>query len=217
MIIEGYQYWQLLSLLFACICITQLKRFSIAAFIPLLIVVNVVEIIGTNSHLFGWPTNYPVYNMYLILTTPLYLYLYSQMLFLSGFALHVFRLIALLCMLLILLNYFFLQGAEIFNTNALVLVMILNIIFSCLVLFRLSSYDFVRPNLLKEPYFWINAATLLWSMVTLVLLGLQHYIYSNRIQIGNKSLYAALMPSANVILYAAYSYAFLLCKIQKTR
>lgn len=188
-----------------------------AAFVPLLIIVNIVEIAGTNIHWFGWPTNHFVYNMYLIFTTPLYLYLYSQMLFLNGSALNIFRMIALLCMLLILLNYFFLQGTEMFNTNALALVMILNIIFSCLVLFRLSSYDFVQPNLFREPYFWINAATLLFSMVTLVLLGLQPYIHSNHIQIGNKILYFALMPSPNVILYAAYSYAFLLCKIQETR
>lgn len=217
MIIGGFQYWQLLSLLIACICIRELRRFSIAAFMPLLIIANVVEIIGVNFRLFGWPNNYFVYNMYLIFTTPLYLYLYSQMLFLAGYALHVFRVIALLCMLLILLNYFFLQGTDIFNTNSLILIMLLNIIFSCLVLFRLSSYNFVQPNLFREPYFWINAATLLFSMVTLVLLGLQPYIRSNHIEIGNKSLYYAIMPMPNVILYAAYSYAFLLCKLQKTR
>lgn len=217
MIIDWYQYSQLFSLFTALVCITGLKQFSLAAFIPLLILVNGVEIIAGNFRLFGWSNNYFIYNLYLIFSTPFYLYLYQRMLYLNGNALKIFRIISLLCMLLILLNYFFLQGINIFNSNALVLIMILNIIFSCLALFRLSSHDFHQPNLLKEPYFWINAVNLLFSMVSLVLLGLQPYIRSNNIEIENKSLYYAIMPVANVILYTVYSYAFLLCRIQKTR
>lgn len=214
---DWYQYWQLACLLVAVVCISGLRRFSIAAFIPLLIIINAVEITGDNFRLFGLQNNYFIYNLYLIFSTPLTLYLYQRMLHLNGYPLQVFRAIALLCMLIILLNYFFLQGEYLFNTNALVLIMILNIIFSCLVLFRLSLHDAKQTQLYREPYFWINAANLLFSLLTLVLLGLQQYIRSHHIEIENKSLYRSIMPAANIILYTVYSYAFLLCQIQKTR
>lgn len=217
MTIDWYQYFQLLSLVIGFFCIAGLRHFFIVAYIPLLIIINGVEFIGRNFRLFGWPNNYFIYNLYLIISTPLTLYLYSRMLSLKKVGLSVFVVIALLCMLLILINYFFIQGGDVFNSDSLILIMILSIIFSCLVLFRLSMHDLQQTQLSREPYFWINAVNLLFSMVTLVLLGLQQYIRSHHIEIENKSLYRAIMPAANMILYAVYSYAFLLCRIQKTR
>lgn len=217
MIIEGYQYVQLISLVIAFCCIAGLRRFHLTAFIPLLIIINGIEIAAAYYYFFHQKNNYFIYNIYLVLGTPIQLYLYNQMLHLMDQALKVFWIISVLCMLLVLLNYLFVQKSGAFNTYSLILIMILNIIFSCLVLFRLSLQDLRELNLFQEPYFWINAVSLLFSMTTLVLLGLQEYIRANHIELANKSLYAAILPAANIVLYIGYSYAFLLCQTQKNR
>lgn len=217
MTITWYQYAQLLCLFVAVLNVSGLRRFSIVAFIPLLILDNVIEIIGRNLHFFGWVKNHFVYNVYLILSPPIYLYLYSRMLNLKKEVLNIFWIISSLCVLLILLNYFFIQGFQKFNMYSLILIMMLNIILSCFVLFKLSLQNSGEIMLLHEPYFWINAANLLFSLITLVTLGLQDYILSNNIQLNKKSLYYEIMPVANVALYAGYSYSFLLCQKQKHR
>jgi hypothetical protein len=51
----------------------------------------------------------------------------------------------------------------------------------------------------------------------LVILGLQEYILINHIEIAHKTLYNAIMPSVNAIVYAGYSYAFILCRTQRIR
>lgn len=217
MIISLYQYMQLICLLVSIIFLAGLKKFSIAAFMPLLIIINVVEMIGTNYRLFGWEKNDAVYNLFLIISTPFYLYLYLKMLNLKEKALNLFFVISILCLLFVLLNYFLLQGISKFNSYSAILISILNIIFSCLILFRLSLQEVRELNLFKEPYFWINAVNLLFYIVTLVLLGMQPYIRSHKIEIYNKSLYYVILPPANIILYGGYSYAFLLCWNQKNR
>lgn len=218
MTISLYQYFQLICLVISFFCRKGLRRFSIIAFIPLLTIDNTIEFIGKNRLFFGWDNNYFIYNIYFIVSPPIYMYLYSKMLNLKKEVRNVFWAIFILCMLLILLNYFFIQGYRQFNTYSLMLFMILNIVLCCLVLFKLSLQQPQEEiNLIFEPYFWINAANLLFSLVTLVVLGLQDYIISNHIEINKESLYHEIMPIANIVLYAGYSYAFLLCQKQKHR
>ncbi|MGX5819796.1 hypothetical protein ACWKWU_16485 [Chitinophaga lutea] len=216
MIFKLYQLFQLLSLLAAIFCFKGLSRFSIAAFLPLLLLVNVIEFIGTNFRLFGWAHNYFIYNIFTLLATPLQLILFGRMLGLKKNEKPVFLLISLLCMLIIVINFIWLQGWYQFNTISLILVEILTIVFSCFVLLRVTVQGSEEMALLQEPYFWINAARLLFALITLVLLGLQQVIRNNNIEIGQKSLYHAILPGANIVLYSAYTYAFILCR-KKTR
>ena len=58
---------------------------------------------------------------------------------------------------------------------------------------------------------------LLFGLITLVVLGLQSYILNNHIEIAHKPLYLAILPAVNAIVYAGYSYAFILCRTQRTR
>ena len=217
MIISWYQYAQLFCLVVACLSYSGLKHFALLAFLPLLIITNSVEMVGENCRAFGWQNNYWVYNVYLVLTTPLYQLLYNNMLALRGQARSIYWLISVLLVLFVLLNFFFVQGISRFNTISLVLIMLFHIIISCLVLFRLSLQEMREINLLQEPYFWINAVTLLFSLITLVILSLQPFIYANRIEINHKRLYEAIMPAANVVLYLGYSYAFWLCQWKRIK
>lgn len=154
MTIALYQYSQLICLVISILCRKGLRRFSLIAFIPLLIIDNIIEFIGKNRLLFGWDNNYFVYNIYLIVSPPIYMYLYAKMLNLKKEVHKVFWAMYILCILLILLNYFFIQGYRQFNTYSVMLIMILNIVLCCLVLFKLSLQQPQKEiNLIFEPYF----------------------------------------------------------------
>jgi len=211
-----YEYFQILCLGLAIYYQRELKSCSLQAFIPLLIIVNITEIVGMNYQDFGWSSNYLVYNIYLLVSTPFMFYLAGKMLFLSKRESNVFRVICGLCLLLVLINFCFIQGWNRFNTYSLVLIDIMMIVFSGLCLVRLAVLDQEEVNFMKEPYFWINSLNLMFSLITLVLLGLQSYILINHIEIGNKFLYRAILPAVNAILYGGYCYAFILCRTQKT-
>ena len=91
------------------------------------------------------------------------------------------------------------------------------IVFSSLCLVRLTVFDQKELNFMREPYFWINSLNLLSCLITLVVLGLQSYILINKIEIANKTLYHAILPAVNAIVYGGYSYAFTLCRTQRAR
>jgi hypothetical protein len=129
----------------------------------------------------------------------------------------VFIIVCVLCMILIVINYMFIQGPILFNSYSLGLVDMMIIVFSGLCLVRLTVIDQNELNFMREPYFWINSLNLLSGLVTLVILGLQSYILINKIEIANKTLYHAILPAVNVIVYGGYSYAFILCRTQKAR
>lgn len=208
-----YHWCQLLSLFVAFYCHKGLKHFSLLAFIPLLLITCIIDLLGSNRLFFGWQSNYFIYNMYLLLSPPFYLYLFYKMLHLTGIVKHVYQGIAIFCLVLILLNYFFIQGRSIFNSDSFLFIEIINIVFCSMVLFRLGLIDEpTKEQIYHNPYFWINLSLLLFSLGAVVVLGLQGYIASHRIALGGKNIYRIIMPNLNIILYLGYTYAFLLCR-----
>jgi hypothetical protein len=215
--IAWFEYFQILSLMTAFYCWKDLKSCSLLAFIPLLIIVNVTELIADNYLAFGWSSNYRIYNLYMLLSTPFFFYLAGKMLFLTRREAVIFTIVCILCMVLLCINFGFIQGPVLFNSYSLGLVDIVMIVFSSLCLVRLTVLDQKELNFLREPYFWINSLNLLSSLITLVVLGLQSYILINKIVIANKTLYHAILPAVNAIVYGGYSYAFILCRTQRAR
>jgi hypothetical protein len=212
-----FQYFQIVCLIAALYSYSGLRACSLLAFIPYLVIVNITEIIGINFHNAFGGGNYPIYNVYLLVSTPFYFYVAGKMLFLTGKERAVFYLVCVLCMSLVVANYFFIQGTTRFDTYSLVLIEIMKIVFSGLGLVRLTVLDQNELNFMREPFFWINCMSLLFGMITLVVLGLQEYILINHIEIAHRTLYYVLMPSVNAIVYSGYTYAFILCRTQKTR
>ena len=215
--IAWFEYFQILSLITAIYCWKGLKSCSLLAFIPLLVIVNATELIADNYRVFGWTSNYRIYNLYLLLSTPFFFYLAGKMLFLTRKESIIFFIVCILCMVLICINFGFIQGPIQFNSYSLGLIDILIIVFSSLCLVRLTMFDQEELNFMREPYFWINSLNLLSSLVTLVVLGLQSYILINKIEIANKTLYHAILPAVSAIVYGGYSYAFTLCRTQRAR
>jgi len=215
--IAWYEYFQLAGLGTALYCRKSLHAFSLGAFLPLLIVVNITELTAMNFRTFGWTSNYLIYNLYLLVSTPFFFYLAGKMLFLTRKESVIYTVVCILCMLLVFINFLFFQGSTRFDTYSLGLIEIMIIIFSGLCLVRLTLNDQGELNFMREPYFWINSLNLLFGLITLVVLGLQSYILINHIEIAHKSLYYAILPAVNAVVYAGYSYAFILCRTQKTR
>jgi hypothetical protein len=215
--VAWYEYFQIISLCVAIYCWKGLKVCSLLAFIPLLVIVNITELIGINFRALGWSSNYRIYNLYILASTPFFFYLAGKMLFLTKKETIIFYIVCVLCLLLVFVNFIFIQGNIEFNTYSLGLVQIMLIVFSGLCLVRLTVFDQKELNFMKEPYFWINSLNLLDGLIMLVILGLQSYIYINHIEIAHKSLYYAILPAVNAIVYTGYSYAFILCRTQRTR
>lgn len=207
-----FQYFEMFSLLWAIWCYRGLNAFSIGIMIPILVLDNVVEIIGVNYAHFHWANNYLIYNLYYLLSTPLYLCLFATML--DGSRKDRMRLIAagVIVEALLLANCIFLQGWWEFNTYSSLLYAITQIVISCIVLTRLAIRKDDESGLLQDPIFWINAMILLFNLVTFIVLGMHKYIMLNHLEMRHKNLYLAITQAANAVLYTGFCYAFLLCK-----
>jgi hypothetical protein len=209
-----HQYFELFSLLCAVVFARGLNSFGIGVLIPLLLLDNVAEIIGVNFVYFGWKDNYFVYSLYLVLSTPLVLWLFGAMLGRGAPHKNYFLWGAIAIEGFVLLNYCFIQGPFEFDTYSYLLVSTAEIVMCCLVLARLAIRKDDQAGLLRDPYFWINGTTLLFNLVSLILLGALKFIALNHLEIRHKNLYLAILPAANALLYAGYSYAFILCHSQ---
>lgn len=214
--LEPHNYAELISLIASLIFRKSLRAFRVDALILIIFASIVAELTGKYVRSIGWANNYGVFNIYQLVVAPLWMYLFGRMLDLKGTAKKIYVLISALISGLMLFNYFFFQGREVFNNYSNILLMLATIVFSCFNLFSLAFSDDTEVSLSRQPLFWINAATLLFAMVVLVMLGLQQYILANKIQLRDKSLYRAVLPSVNVILYLIYTYAFYLCH-QRTK
>ena len=123
----------------------------------------------------------------------------------------IFFCLGFLLLTFLLLNIFFIQGADHFDTYSLILTEFVTTLLSLLVLVKLFKEDDFSIMLYQHPYFWISGATLIFSVSTLVILGLQQYIEAQHLQYDGKNIYRVLTPIMNVVLYVSYSYAFFLC------
>ena len=213
-----FQYIQLFSLLLAILCRKGLNAFSIGILIPILLVDNTSDVLGANdTRIFHSSDNYFIFNLYYLLSTPLYLYLFTVMLKASRRERNRILLAGGIIEGFMIANYFFIQGMQQFNSFTAILVNLTNFVFSCLVLARLAIRKEEDSRLLADPYFWINAMILLFSLVSMITLGLQKYIAVNNIQFDGKSLYIALSQASNALLYIGYSGAILLCQMQRSK
>jgi len=214
MTIMWHIYFELFSLLCALVFARGLNSFGIGVLIPLLLLDNITELVGANYYHFGWKDNYFVYSIYLVLSTPLALWLFGSMMGGSPQQRRRYLWACIAIQGFVLINYFFVQGPYEFDTYSFLLINTAEIVLCCLVLARLAIRRDDEAGLLRDPYFWISGSTLLFNLVSLILLGALKFIALNHLEIRHKNLYLAILPAANALLYAGYSYAFILCHSQ---
>ena len=212
--IPYFLYFQYLALFSAIFFYKSLKIYRAGVMLPILILVCIIETTAAIFRAYGITTNHFLYNLFIVTCTPLYLYVFYYFLNIRPKFHRIYFYTSLAIILLILYNFFFFEGAFMFNTLSIILMQFCTILLSVFLLFRLA----VSENyfiLSKHPYFWISAGLLIFSLGTLVVLGMNQYIRIHNLTIVNKTLYRTIMPVLNVILYSSYSYAFYLCAQMK--
>jgi hypothetical protein len=157
-----------------------------------------------------------VYNMYLMFTIPIMLYLFYKMLGLQGIAIKIYAGICLLCFAFVGIDFLYIEKPFNFNIYTLILIQVIYIVLSCLVLLELGKDD-KHINLFEHPFFWINAGNLLFSLGALVMLGLLQFVRDNNIKAFNEGIQEVVMRALNIILYCAYSVGFILCQRQMNK
>jgi hypothetical protein len=209
-----FHYFQLLSLLLSIICYRRLKQARLQAFVPLLVITCIIEMLAAIEKL---TPNYFLYNYYLLLTPPLYFLIFYRMLGMHGRTKWLLNGTSILIVLLVVLNYLFLQGTARFNNYSLILLSLVYISYTSLTILKTNLLDNESMDSNRaKVYFIICGSTLLFNLGMLTVLGLQTFITSNKLQVYGMSLNRFVMPILNVILYSGYSIAFLLCKRNKT-
>lgn len=214
MIIKYFQYFQFASLLSLLLFFKGVKKFRLQPMLPILLVVCVIECISSNKHLFGLKNNYLIYNLYFIISTPIYFLIVYRILNPHGTLKLWYVSVTSFFSVLFLINFLFFEGPFTFNTLSVIIQQFCLILLSCLILFKLATSEeyFI---LSMHPYFWFAAGLLIFSLGTLVTLGMNQYIRINQILIGNKALYRTIMPMLNVLFYSLFSYTFYLCERTK--
>ena len=213
-----YQYFQMFSLLMALLCRKGLNYFGLGILLPILVLDNVTETLGNNYTLFfNLSQNHVIFNVYMLLSTPLFFYLFASMLGGNMAERRRLRWIAMAVEIFLLFNFCFIQGWKEFNTFSALFISFICIILSCIVLARLTMRMDDESSLLHDPTFWINSLILLFNLVQLLILGLYKYIVTNHLGISNQNLYLAIMPAANAVYYVGLGCAFMLCQLQKNK
>ncbi|MEO6682912.1 MAG: hypothetical protein ABIN48_08800 [Ginsengibacter sp.] len=210
-----FNYFQYAALISSLIFFKGLRRYQASAMIPLMLVVCIVETLSKIlKAYYGFTNNHFLYNIYIVSSTPLYFYMFYNFLDPKGKFKKIYVGVSLSVTILFFYNLFFFEGFFRFNTLAIIFQQFFTTLLSVFLLFRLATSQ-AYFKLSSHPYFWIAAGILIFSMGTLVVLGLNQYIRINNLTIVNKSLYRAIMPVLNVILYSSFTYAFYLCAQKK--
>lgn len=199
------------------ICIKGLKHYKISVFIPILSVVCTIELLASNNDFFGWRSNYFLYNYNLLISHLLYLILFYNILNIHKRLKKYYLVVAFFSFLFIILNYLFYQGTNKFNSYSFLFFSIFNIFFSCILLIQIAVDDNLELSIFLKPFFWISSSLLLFSLGSIIVLGLQEIEATRNIAINGLPIYRIIMPPLNMLLYLGYSYSFILCKINQNK
>ncbi len=212
--LQYFHFFQYIALFSAIYFYRGLKIFMAGAMVPLLLLVVLIETLSAIIKTLGFLNNHYLYNIMMFTSTPLYFYLFYYFLNIKEKFRKIYIYISVIISVALLCNFLFFEGVLKFNTLSIIFVSFCTTLLSILLLFRLAVSENYF-NLSKHPYFWIAAGLLIFSLGTLVVLGMNQFIRINNLNIVNKVLYRTIMPVLNVILYSSYSYAFYLCARMK--
>jgi hypothetical protein len=205
-----FHYFEYLSLVASLFYYRGLKAYSLQLMAPLLLIVCVIETVAAYYSELGLPSVQGVNNLYILISPFFYFVIFYKMIRPSGKFAIAYQVIALLTIAFIIYDLLDSDFFKFINTPTIVVSLTEHVILSLLVLFKLFSNESREVVLMKEPYFWIAMAILIFSLVTIVTMGLHPIIYKNKVTIFGKSAYRVIMPMVCVVMYSCYSYAFFL-------
>lgn len=211
-----FHYFQYLSLFAALLFYRGLKSYALQWMIPLLLLVCIVETSAKNVHWFNLKSNYVIYNIYVVLSIPLYLTIFFQLLEWKAVKKIIYFLFSTLLTAFGFLDVLIISKGEM-GIYSVMILFICQVLLSCLVLSRLAMSENREVHMLKEPHFWFAAGVIIFALGTGLLIGLLPYIRNNNLHIFGEPLYRIMIPALNVVLYSCYTYAFYLCMKHKPK
>lgn len=207
--IEIWQFFEYLSFILSLVYYKRLKEYSLQLMVPFLFYICCSESLAAYRVDLGMPTSRGFVNIYYVVSAGVFYILFERMIKpQKGFAI-LYKSIAIVSMLSFLYDLFT-TDIYILHSYTLIFSFIQHIFLSLILLFKLSFNEESKISVVHEPYFWIGVGVLLFSIVVVVIVGLQSFIYDNKINIGGKSAYRIILPFACTVLYSCYCYAFYL-------
>ncbi len=162
----------------------------------------------------GFPNNYFIINLYAVIGAPVIYAGFYKHLQLSQRNKKWYKIFAILLTAGFVIDYFFINDFNKIDAYSLIVFYFINIILCCGWLFKTAMKDEIF-RFDREPLFWISSGLLIFSIGTLITLGMNQFIRINQLTIQNQFIYRIIMPVLNVILYSSFTYAFLLCRLRK--
>lgn len=207
--IEAWQFFEYFSFALAVVYYRGLKAYSLQLMVPFLFYVSCSESIAAYYVELGLPTARGFGNVYLLVAAGVFFILFYNMIKPKGKFGLIYKIAAVLSMLFFAYDLF---DSNIHDINSVTLVVsfIQQILLTLVLLFRLAFDEDSSNTLVKEPYFWIGVGILIFSLITIVAMGLQPFLNRNQITISGKSVHRVIIPIACVFLYSCYSYSFYL-------
>lgn len=208
MTIVYYQYFEYLSLLMAVACFQGLKRYGITLFIPLLLMVCIVETIAVNRfNWFGTRFNLDVYNHYFLLHPFFYLPLYYTMAAPAGLFKKVYLAVSALLLCWAILEYTFVS-IDVYHHYTNISAQLVYFIMSFVVIGKLVLDENRVEKLQYHPYFWISLGMIMFCIVSIIVMGGHSYFLKNKVFFLGKPIYRSMMNIINCFFYGCYAYAF---------
>jgi hypothetical protein len=207
-------YFQLLTFLVAVFCYRGLLRFSIGLFVPIFFIEALFALMYTKYRVVDGSPIVVLNNIRMVLTYCLDVYVFSRMIRPNRIEKVIVNILLVVGCLFILLNTFVFQGSKHYDSFSWLLLIVIQVIFSALILMRMSLIDEDSPPFFRHPYLWIASANLLYGLFSLVLWVLFQFFLGKNVQFE----FGVVLPIEDVIfiLYCLmFCYAFILCKTQK--
>jgi len=205
---------EILALISALLFFKYLKKFSLGVMLPLLLFVVVNENFANNG---GYFLNKPTlffYNLYRIISPVFYFILFYRMLKIESSGRIIFLISCIILLIIGLYNYF--DPADRFDVRNTGMFYASYIVL-CLLMFTKLFRREVNIELLSHPYFWITSGIFLFTIVAIVMEGLQPFFIENKDWVMENTFLIWITPTINIVLYMSFSFAFYLCKRHSKR
>lgn len=207
--IELWQFFEYLSFVFSLIYYKGLRAYSLQLMPFFLFYICCSESLASYYVELGMPSTRGFLNVYYFVSAIVFYHFFYIMLRPTGKLRKVYIAVAIVSSVFFVYELFD-NDIYVINSLTLVISFLQHVVLSLLLLFKLAFDENSRDSIVKEPYFWIAVGVLIFSLVTIVTMGLQPYIYRNQIKLFGKTAYRIIIPAACVLLYSCYCYAFYL-------
>ncbi|TAF52679.1 MAG: hypothetical protein EAZ62_05715 [Sphingobacteriia bacterium] len=199
-----------LSVLICLIYFNILRKQKLGYFLPFLTLTLCVELVGLIFTLQDIQ-NYMIFNIFTTIEFVFYAYMFHRHIE-SDWIKKIILLFIPLYVLAVIINLTFIQGTRNFHSYTFLIGSFFIVSFCCLFFYESVLPEHLDTPLTKQPFFWVCTGLLLFYLGSVIINALFEYLRSFDMQEEGKRIYGIINQSLNVVLYSAFTFAFLLCR-----